>query len=78
MTELRNGALNHRTVSAPLPGTTTFTLTRPQLIGLVTGSLDPVAALSDGSVVVDGDAGQLVGLVGFIAPVDPAFPIVTP
>ena len=78
VTELRNGALNHRTVPAPLPGTTTFTLTRPQLIGLVTGSLDPVVALSDGSVVVDGDASQLAGLVGLIAPVDPAFPIVTP
>ncbi len=78
VTELRNGALNHRTVPAPLPGTTTFTLTRPQLIGLVTGSLDPVAALSDGSVVVDGDAAQLAGLVALIAPVDTAFAIVTP
>jgi alkyl sulfatase BDS1-like metallo-beta-lactamase superfamily hydrolase len=78
VTELRNGALNHRTVPAPLPGTTTFTLTRPQLIGLVTGRLDPVAALSDGSVVVDGDAAELAGLVGLIAPVDPAFSIVTP
>jgi alkyl sulfatase BDS1-like metallo-beta-lactamase superfamily hydrolase len=78
VTELRNGALNHRTVPAPLPGTTTFTLTRPQLIGLVTGRLDPVAALTDGSVVVDGDAAELAGLVGLIAPVDPAFSIVTP
>ncbi len=78
VTELRNGVLNHRTVPAPPPGTTTFTLTRPQLIGLVTGSLDPVTALSDGSVLVDGDAAQLVGLVGLIAPVDTAFPIVTP
>lgn len=78
VTELRNGALNHRTAPAALPGTTTFTLTRPQLIGLVTGSLDPVAALSDGSVVIDGDAAQLADLVGLIAPVDTGFPIVTP
>ena len=78
MTELRNGTLNHRTVSAPVPNTTTFTLTRPQLIGLVTGSLDLVAAITDGSVVVDGDAAQLGSLVGLIAPVDSAFAIVTP
>jgi len=78
VTELRNGVLNHRTVDAPLPGVTTFTLTRPQLIGLVTGTLDLVAALSEGSVSVEGDAGRLAALVGLIAPVDPAFPIVTP
>ena len=35
VTELRNGTLNHRTVDAPAPATTTFTLTRPALIGLV-------------------------------------------
>ena len=44
----------------------------------VAESLDPVAALTDGSVVVDGDAAELAGLVGLIAAVDPAFSIVTP
>lgn len=78
VTELRNGALNHRTVDEPVPETTTFTLTRPQLIGLVTGTLDLMGALSDGSVIVDGDATQLASLVGLIAPVDPEFSIVTP
>ena len=78
VTELRNGTLNHRTAPEPVAGTTTFTLTRPQLIGLITGSLDLMAALADGSVVVDGDAAQLANLVALIAPVDPAFAIVTP
>jgi len=78
VTELRNGTLNHRTAPEPVAGTTTFTLTRPQLIGLITGSLDLMAALTDGSVVVDGDAAKLANLVALIAPVDPAFAIVTP
>jgi hypothetical protein len=47
VTELRNGALHHRTVAAPLPGTTTFALTRPALIGLITGTLDLATALTE-------------------------------
>ena len=76
--ELRNGTLNHRTVTTALPGTTTFTLTRPTLIGLVTGTLDFAAALADGTVTVDGDATSLARMVGLLAPVDPNFAIVTP
>ena len=49
-----------------------------RLIGLVTGTLDLQAALADGTVGVDGDPGVLATLVGFLAPVDPNFAIVTP
>ncbi len=78
VTELRNGALNHRAARAPAPGTTTFTLTRPNLIGLVTGSLDLGAAIADATVVIDGDHADLQRLVALLAPVDPDFAVVTP
>jgi alkyl sulfatase BDS1-like metallo-beta-lactamase superfamily hydrolase len=78
VTELRNGALNHRTVGTAPPGSTTFRLTRTGLIGLVTGSLDLQAALADGSVAVVGDPADLGRLVSLLAPVDPDFAIVTP
>jgi alkyl sulfatase BDS1-like metallo-beta-lactamase superfamily hydrolase len=78
LTELRNGTLNHRTIAEPVADTTTFTLTRPVLIGLVTGTLDLVAAISDGRVTVAGDSMILAQLVGVVAPVDTAFAIVTP
>ncbi|MFZ0325048.1 MAG: alkyl sulfatase dimerization domain-containing protein [Actinomycetes bacterium] len=78
VTELRNGALNHRTVDAPLQGTTTFTLPRLALIGLMTGTLDLGAAVKDAVVVVDGEVAEMQRLVGLLAPVDPDFAIVTP
>jgi len=78
VTELRNGALNHRTVDSPLPGTTTFTLSRPTLIGLITETVDLAAAIDQGIVTVDGNPGDLGLLVSLLAPVDPDFAIVTP
>jgi alkyl sulfatase BDS1-like metallo-beta-lactamase superfamily hydrolase len=75
---LRNGALHHRQVTDIPEGTTTFTLTRPTLIGAITGSVDVAAALGDGTITVDGDPGELAQLVEFLAPVDPDFAIVTP
>ena len=63
---------------SPPAGTTTFSLTRPTLIGLVTGTLDLDAAIGDGTVVVDGDPGVLGRLVAVLAPVDPDFDIVVP
>jgi alkyl sulfatase BDS1-like metallo-beta-lactamase superfamily hydrolase len=78
LVELRNGTLNHRTVSAPVNGCTTFTLARSALVGLVTGTLDLPRALADGTVAVDGDPGVLGRLVALLAPVDPDFAIVTP
>lgn len=76
--ELRNGTLNQRVTDAPAPGSTTFTLTRHALIGLVTGMLDLASALADGTVSVVGDPADLARLVSLLAPVDPDFAIVTP
>lgn len=76
--ELRNGALHHRTVDVVPAGTTTFTLSRRVLIGLVVGAVDLAAALGEGTVKVDGDPTVLAQLVGLLAPVDPDFAIVTP
>ena len=76
--ELRNGVLNHRAVDAAPADTTTFTLTRPVLIGLVTGALDLTSALADATVAVEGDPAALGELVALLAPVDPDFAIITP
>ena len=78
VTELRNGVLNHRVSQAPVAGSTTFTLTRPTLIGLVTGTVNLGAGIADGTVTVDGDPADLQRLVDLLAPVDPNFAIVTP
>lgn len=76
--ELRNGVLNHRRVDE-LPGdVTVFTLSRAALIGLVTGTVDLAAAVGDGTVTADGDASVVARLIALLAPVDPAFSIVTP
>ena len=75
---LRNGALHHRRVDEVPEGTTTFTLTRPTLIGAITGAVDVAAALGDGTIGVQGDPGELAQLVEYLAPVDPDFAIVTP
>ncbi|MBK9179454.1 MAG: MBL fold metallo-hydrolase [Acidimicrobiales bacterium] len=76
--ELRNGALHQRTVTVVPDDVTTFTLTRPALIGLVTGTLDIGAAMGDGTVQVDGDPAVLARLVALLGSVDPDFDIVTP
>ena len=76
--ELRNGALHHHVVDTLPNGVATFTLTRPLLIGIVTQSVDALAAVADGSVVVDGDGSVLATLVGLVSPPDPNFAIVTP
>jgi alkyl sulfatase BDS1-like metallo-beta-lactamase superfamily hydrolase len=76
--ELRHGVLHHRTVAEAPVGVTRFTLTRRALVGLVTGQLQLSTALGDGTVRIDGDPAVLARLVGLLAPVDPAFDIVTP
>jgi alkyl sulfatase BDS1-like metallo-beta-lactamase superfamily hydrolase len=76
--ELRNGTANHRATSEPAPGSTTLTLGRRTLIGLMTGRIDFPTALADGAITIDGDPADLGRLVAVLAPVDRDFPIVTP
>ena len=79
--ELRNGVLVHHpvedleTVAAPQ---VTLTLDAATLLGIVTQQLDLAAALDEGTLVIDGDAGVLLTLVGLADDVDPNFAIVTP
>lgn len=63
---LRNGALTHRLVAAIPDGVATFALSRLALIGIVTGSLGPIAAVGNGTVTVDGDVDVLAHLLGVI------------
>jgi alkyl sulfatase BDS1-like metallo-beta-lactamase superfamily hydrolase len=76
--ELRNGVANHRRTSTPAPDSTTLSLGRRTLIGLFTGRVDFVAALGDGTIVLDGDPATLGTLVSVIGTVERNFPIVTP
>jgi alkyl sulfatase BDS1-like metallo-beta-lactamase superfamily hydrolase len=77
-TELRNGTLIHRQINAPADAKTTLRLTRPLFLGLVTQQIDLKQALSDDTVQMQGDPAALQRLLAVLAPVDPAFPIVTP
>ncbi len=78
VTELRNGVLHHRTVTELPNGVTGFTLDRRTLIGIIIGQIDFATALSDGTIAIDGDPAALANLVGYLAPVDTKFNIVTP
>jgi alkyl sulfatase BDS1-like metallo-beta-lactamase superfamily hydrolase len=78
LTELRNGTLIHRRIQESPKADATLRLTRPLLIGLVTGQVDLASATSDETLQLDGDLGQLQRLLTVLAPADPAFPIVTP
>lgn len=76
--ELRNGALHHRVVETIPDGVTTITLTRSSLIGIVTRQIDAVAAVTDGSITIDGDPTVLATLIALVSAPDPNFAIVTP
>jgi alkyl sulfatase BDS1-like metallo-beta-lactamase superfamily hydrolase len=69
--ELSNGALLHFPTKANTKADVTFTLTRPQLVGLL-------AAGETGGVKIDGDASVLGRLIGLTDSPDPDFAIVTP
>lgn len=78
VTELRNGVLHHRSVDAPVAGTTHLQLDQPSFIGIVLQTIDLQAAMADGRVVIDGDMGDLLRLVMSVDQPDPNFDIVTP
>jgi alkyl sulfatase BDS1-like metallo-beta-lactamase superfamily hydrolase len=78
VTELRHGTMIVRQTERVVDADATFTVTKPVLIGAVTGMVDVVAAIGDGTIVVEGDTRALERLVGLLAPVDPDFAIVTP
>jgi alkyl sulfatase BDS1-like metallo-beta-lactamase superfamily hydrolase len=78
LVELRNGALNHRSVTVVPDDVVRITITRPLLIRLVTNRLDLAEAMADGRVTIEGDASALGRLVGLIARVDPNFDIIIP
>jgi hypothetical protein len=59
-------------------GTTTFRLTRDDLLSLVTGSMGLPSAIAAGTVEVEGKPADLTLLVSLLAPVDPDFAILTP
>ncbi|MER5948470.1 alkyl sulfatase dimerization domain-containing protein [Streptomyces sp. NPDC001904] len=69
---LHNGALTHRTVTAPrTEAGLTLTLTKPQLLGVLAGKgLD--------GITTDGDASLLARLLSYVTRPDTAFPVVTP
>ena len=70
--------LSHRPVEDLGQVDATLTLDRAALVGIITRQLDMMAALGDGTVVIDGDASVLLTLIGLADDVDPNFPIVTP
>ena len=78
VTELRHGVLTRRSADAPAPGGTVVTLDRATLIGLITGTVDALAAVGDGRIAIEGDAGAVAQLAALIEPGDPDFAIVTP
>jgi alkyl sulfatase BDS1-like metallo-beta-lactamase superfamily hydrolase len=78
VTELRHGVLTRRRADAPDPGGTTFTLSRAALVGALTGGLDVVQAIVDGTIGVDGDPMVLARLRDLTERPDPGFAIVTP
>jgi alkyl sulfatase BDS1-like metallo-beta-lactamase superfamily hydrolase len=76
--ELRNGTANHRATRVPAADSTTLTLERRTLIGLMLGRVDFAAALADGTIAIDGDPADLGRLVAVLGRNDPDFAIVTP
>ncbi|MEU8900652.1 alkyl sulfatase dimerization domain-containing protein [Nocardia sp. NPDC048505] len=80
-TELRNGVLVHYALPPDFAGPrpdATFTLSRPTLIAVFTGTQDPAAAVSSGLLQVDGDVTKLQQLKAVLDKPDPGFNIVTP
>ncbi|MFE3542914.1 alkyl/aryl-sulfatase [Nocardia sp. NPDC059177] len=78
-TQLRNGLLVHFDVTDDLPpAEATFTLSEADLRAALVQGEDLQQMIEAGRVEVDGDAGKLVELVGYLDAPDPDFAIVTP
>ncbi|MGW5073861.1 alkyl/aryl-sulfatase [Rhodococcus sp. NPDC004095] len=78
-TQLRNGVLVHFDVDGEMPAPdVAFTLTRQNLHDALLGRRGLDAMIAAQEVAVDGDAGKLVELVGYLDAPDPDFAIVTP
>ncbi|MGS2806084.1 alkyl/aryl-sulfatase [Nocardia sp. MW-W600-9] len=78
-THLRNGLLVHFDVDGDLPpADATFTLTAPDFQAALLGGASLPDMIAAGRVTVDGDAGKLAELVGYLDAPDPDFSIVTP
>ncbi|KQX45547.1 MULTISPECIES: alkyl sulfatase dimerization domain-containing protein [unclassified Streptomyces] len=72
---LKNGALTHRAATGEprTPAGLTLTLTKAQLLGLLSGK-----GLQELGIGVDGDPALLARLLSYVTKADPDFPIVTP
>jgi alkyl sulfatase BDS1-like metallo-beta-lactamase superfamily hydrolase len=76
--QLRNGVLSHWAASEAVVGATNLTLSRHDLIAVLTGEKALADLVNEGSVSIDGDPDNLAALVQVLSPVDPNFAIVTP
>ncbi len=78
-TALTNGLLVHFDVEGEVsPADATFALTEKDLRAVLLAGQDMAAMIGDGRVTVEGDAGKLAELVGYLDAPDPDFAIVTP
>jgi len=76
---LDNAVLHHRRRAAPDPSAAvTVRLTRPFLVGLVTGQLGLRDALFSDDLSVDGSRMELLSFFSLLDTPQPSFPIVTP
>jgi alkyl sulfatase BDS1-like metallo-beta-lactamase superfamily hydrolase len=75
--ELSNRALHAWKGSAETPGVS-VTLTRAQLVGVVTGSVNMVEAVQSGAVTLTGDPAVLISVLGNLQRFEGGWPIVEP
>ena len=76
---LSNGVLVHHPVDPGADGAdAVFTMTKPQLLQLLGGTLDLTEQLTSGAITVDGDPTVLATLAGLLDKPDPDFAMVTP
>ncbi len=74
---IENGVLIHEEINPPGPVDATLTLTRADFLGSIFGGQPLPPKVASGAAKVEGDAGALLKLAGWMDPPNPAFPIVT-